>query len=271
MAITINRLTDACFGNLVQLTNGVVDVRVSVDYGPRIMHFSRMGLGNMLYNDPAKKALDEKFDEFDDQLVIYGGHRLWISPEIVPRCYHPDNEAVITTPVNNGMRFTAAVEKGNGIQKMITVVLDENEPFVTVTHTIRNVGLWDIELALWALTMVDKGGQEVMPMPDSISGLLPNRNFSFWEYSEMNDSRVYFGKSFITIIQDAGKKNPFKLGYNNEAGWAAYFNKNQAFIKRFEPTPDGFYPDNGCSYETYVNGAFLEMETLGKSLRRMRA
>jgi hypothetical protein len=182
----------------------------------------------------------------------------------VPRCYHPDNAPVTVTDVDGGARFTAAVEKHNQIQKSITLTLEEGSPHVSVVHSIRNVGQWDIQLAPWAITMLAAGGVEIMPMPNRVTELLPNRNFTFWDYSELNDSRVYFGKGYISLRQDQSKDNPFKLGYNNEGGWAAYFNKGQVFLKYFEPILGGLYPDNGCCFETYTNGKMIEMETLGE-------
>jgi hypothetical protein len=170
------------------------------------------------------------------------------------------------TELENGARFTAAVEKHNGIQKSITITLEPDAPRVKVVHSIRNVGLWDIAFAPWAITMLAAGGTEIMPQVDRATGFLPNRNLSLWDYSEMNDSRVTWGKSYITLKQDASKTNPFKLGYNNEAGWAAYFNKGQVFFKFFEPMEDGLYPDNGCCFESYTNGKMLEMETLGEMM-----
>jgi hypothetical protein len=80
----------------------------------------------------------------------------------------------------------------------------------------------------------------------------------------MNDERVYWGKDFITLTQNPNKTNPFKIGLNNEDGWAAYFNKGQVFIKYFTPVIEGYYPDNGCSFETFTNADFLECETLGE-------
>jgi hypothetical protein len=98
-------------------------------------------------------------------------------------------------------------------------------------------------------------------MPKNKTGLLPNRIISLWDYSEMDDERVYYGKNYITITNIPGKSNPYKLGLNNEAGWGAVFNNGQLFIKYFDPT-DGFYPDNGCTYETYTNGVMTECESL---------
>ena len=256
--------TDPVFGKCVEISNSHVELRISTEFGPRVIHCSCAGMENMFYEDKEKAPLGEKYETFDDQIILYGGHRLWLSPEVVPRCYHPDNLPVTVSEVEGGARFTAAVEKHNGIQKSITVTLEPDSPHINVSHSIRNVGLWDIELAPWAITMLAPGGTEIMPMPSRVTELLPNRNFTFWDYSELDDPRLHLGKKYISLRQDPSKQNPFKLGYNNEAGWAAYFNKGQVFLKYFEPTIGGFYPDNGCCFETYTNGNMLEMESLGE-------
>ena len=262
--VTTSPMTDPQFGKCIKITNGLVELHVTIDYGPRVIYCACAGMENMFFQDTTKATLGEKYDVFDDHLILYGGHRLWISPEVMPRCYHPDNLPVTAEEVENGIRFTGATEQHNGIQKIMTITLDPDSPRVKVVHAIRNVGMWDIQLAPWAITMLAPGGTEVMPVPNRPTGFLPNRNFTFWDYSELNDSRVYFGKDYMTLIQDPAKENPFKIGYNNEAGWAAYFNKDQVFLKYFEPTIDGFYPDNGCCFESYTNGSMLEMESLGE-------
>jgi hypothetical protein len=263
-ALQTNYQTDPVFGRLMQLTNGLIDLRVTLDYGPRVIHASVAGMENLFFQDKEKKALGERFSVYDDQLVLYGGHRIWIAPEIMPRCYHPDNEPVAVTPTDTGVTFAGAVEKSNQIQKIMHIQLAEDAPTVKISHSILNTGLWEIELAPWCITMLAAGGYEVLPMPNRKTGLLNNRNFSLWDYSIMNDARVYWGKDFITLKQDPSAAHPFKLGYNNEAGWAAYFNKGQVFVKFFEPSEDGFYPDDGCCFESYTNGSMLEMETLGE-------
>ena len=262
--MSISQYEDTQWGNCVKMTNGIIELLVTVDYGPRVIHFSRVGKENMMYQDLSRKTLAEKQKEFDDHIVLYGGHRLWISPEVLPRCYYPDNAPVSWEVTDNAAKFTAPVEKFNNIQKIIEITLIEDKPAVQVEHIIKNMGAWDIEFAPWCLTMLDKGGKEVIPMPKRTTGMLANRNISLWDYTEMNDERVYWGKDFITLTQDVNKSNPFKLGLNNEDGWAAYFNKGQVFLKYFTPVIDGYYPDNGCSFETYTNADFLECETLGE-------
>jgi len=263
MAINITNVTDATFGNCVKLSNGQVEFLVTVDYGPRVIAANLCGMENMFYQDPEKKGLGEKMDIYGGDIhKLYGGHRLWIAPEILPRCYHPDNAPVICEPITNGMKFTASVEEKIGIRKSFTITLSETEAKASLVHEVENVGLWGVEFALWCVTMMEKGGKSVMPFTKRKTGLLPNRHLTLWDYSEMNDSRVYWGKEFVTLTQDAAKANPFKLGYSNEDGWGTYFNKGQLFVKKFKMLDAANYPDNGCSYETFTNDFMLEVETL---------
>jgi len=262
--VSITPYKDGQWGNCVKMTNGIIELLVTVDFGPRVIHFSRVGKENMMYQDFSRSALGEKQKEYSDQLRVCGGHRLWVSPEILPRCYYPDSAPVEWKATDNTARFTAPVETFNNIQKIIEITIIEDEPAVQVEHIIKNAGAWDIEFALWCITMLDKGGKEIIPMPKRATGYLANRNISLWDYSEMNDERVYWGKDFITLTQNPNKTNPFKMGLNNEDGWAAYFNKGQVFIKYFDPIIEGYYPDNGCSFESYVSAEFLECETLSE-------
>lgn len=263
--IKIAKERDDVFGNCVKMTNGKIELKVTVDFGPRVIHFSSVGKENMFFADKEKKPLGEYYDVYNgDILKLYGGHRIWIAPEIMPRAYYPDNAPVVCTEIENGMEFTAPAEKINNIQKSMAITMDADKPFVKITNSIQNLNPWEIEFAVWCITMTDKGGKGVFPQPDRKTGLLHNRNFSLWDYSDMSDSRIYWGKDFITLTQDEAKANAFKLGYNNEAGWAACFNKGQVFFKFFDTSIGGFYPDNGCCFEAYTNGEMMELETLGE-------
>lgn len=101
-------------------------------------------------------------------------------------------------------------------------------------------------------------------MPDRKTGYLSNRVLSLWDYSNMADPRVTWGKEFITLKQDTAAETPFKLGINNEHGWAAYLLDGVAFIKRYTHDGSVTYPDNNVSYESYTCDKFLEMETVGE-------
>ncbi|HLI04139.1 MAG TPA: hypothetical protein VKU93_07705, partial [Terracidiphilus sp.] len=45
--------------------------------------------------------------------------------------------------------------------------------------------------------------------------------------------------------------------------WAAYLLNGELFVKRTAADPNARYPDFGCSFETFTNDQFLEVETLG--------
>lgn len=261
--IDISYFSHDVYGKCVRLTDGIFNLEASLEFGPRILHFSLKDKKNMFYNDETKSPLGEKYDVFGgDQLILYGGHRIWTSPEIMPRCYHPDNCPVEIKELENGIELTGAVEKANMIQKTMRITASDNG--VKIVNTIKNAGQWDIEFSPWTITMMASGGKEVVPTTDRTTGLLHNRNISLWDYSDIGDQRLFLGNKYITLQQNPDIANPFKIGINNEKGWAAYFNFGQVFFKTFERVVDGDFPDNGCSYETYTNDVMLEMEALGE-------
>lgn len=255
------------FGRCIKISNDKIELLVTVDFGPRIIHFSVVEMQNMFYQDNEKTALGEFLDCYNGDIIkLYGGHRIWMSPEIMPQCYYPDNQKVDyeILPDGEGIKFTAPIEDVSLLQKSITVRLMKESSVAVINHSIKNCGIWPIEIAPWSITMLDKGGKEIIPQNNRETGYLHNRNFSLWPYSNMNDERVYWGNDFITINQNENMKQPFKVGMNNEQGWAAYFNKGQVFIKFFDSNLEGNYPDNGCSFETYTNNVMCECEVLGE-------
>ncbi len=191
-----------------------------------------------------------------------GGHRLWHSPEAMPRSYLPDDDiSVSETP--DGVVLEGKTEPGAGIRKRIEIRLAADKPSVTLTHTLINDGLWAVELAPWAITQFRLGGTAILPMPVGnvdAAGLLPNRQFSFWAYSQINDPRLRLGDGFTFF--EAKSLPPFKMGYFNSRGWLAYWVDGILFRKTFGAQAGAAYPDNGCNAEMYCNERFVELESL---------
>lgn len=265
MSVTTAEGFDETFGKVLKVSNGSVDLEVTLEVGPRVISCNASGMENMFYQDKKKTSLGEKQACYGGDIIkLYGGHRVWISPEVMPRCYYPDNKEVSYSVDGNAITFTAPMEEINHIQKSIRLTLEDDEPKVYVENMIKNCGVWDITFAPWSITMLDKGGKEIIPQPNRQTGYLHNRSVVLWPYSNMNDSRVYWGEKYITLTQNAAMENPFKLGINNEAGWACYFNKGQVFYKLFEPKINGNYPDDGCCFESYTNSVMCECECLGE-------
>lgn len=239
------------------LINDTVELVITLEVGPRIIRYALKNGKNVMCEhteDMGKKG--------EDFWRIYGGHRLWHSPEASPRSYPADNFPVEYSRDENTVTLTPPPEDYARVQKRLTVTLEENSAAVTVEHRITNLSPWTVELAAWALTVLAPGGLEIMPEPERYQALLPDRSLILWPYTSLNDDRIYWGKRYITLRQDAKAETPVKFGLSNAGGWAAYFVNGCLFCKRYTVTPDGVYPDFGASFETYTNDFMLECESL---------
>ncbi len=258
------------FGKCVLIENETASIIITVDVGPRIISYKLNGCENILFEDEGRVFFEngEEFKSYfgDTTWYIYGGHRLWSSPESFPHSYVPDNAPVPYVVCNGAVTFVAPATK-TGQQHTTTVAFDEDEKgssLVYIEHTIENVGREPVELAPWAMSVCSAGGVEIFPQNTADNGLLSNRRNVFWSYSDINDERFFLGNRYGTLRQVPDSEGKFKIGMNNEDGWAAYINRGQIFLKNFSMNIDGNYPDYGCNFETFTNGIFLECESLGE-------
>ena len=249
--------------NSIRVSNGVVELILATDFGPRILRYALVGGKD---EDNVFATLEGGIKTEFGQWLIHGGHRLWHAPESIPRTYLPDNDPVSVAIDGTTVKLTEAPEKMTGIQKEMWITLDPQGSHVTVQHKLTNKGLFATEMACWALSAMNKGGTAVFPQEPYQSHddeLLPVRPMVLWGYTNLTDPRWMFGKAFLTLKQDETNKEPQKLGLQNRQGWAAYSHRGALFLKRFGYTKGRTYPDFGCNNETYTNDAFLEMESLG--------
>ena len=246
--------------NCYRLSNGVVDLLVTTDVGPRILRFGFVGD-------------DNEFKEYEgmmgrtggDEWRIYGGHRLWHAPESRPRTYHPDNSPVEIEQDAGFIRLIQPTETTTGIQKEIGIRLSSGAARVDVTHRLRNTNPWAVELAPWALSVMAPGGKAVVPLPPRATheeSLPPTSVVALWAYTDMADRRWTWGKRYVILSQDEGRAGPQKAGFTCPDGWAAYARNGHLFVKRFEHVEGGRYPDFGCSVELFTDADMLELETL---------
>jgi hypothetical protein len=251
--------------NCYRLANKTVEVVVTTDVGPRIIRYAFIGEENLLGERPD--------DMVKTELGVWkpwGGHRLWTAPEAMPRSYSPDNEPVAYTIEGNTIRLVQPVEPKTGIQKELTVTLDQEGTGVTVAHRLTNRSVWEIEVAPWALTIMNGGGEVIIPQEPYKSHdeyLLPARPFAVWHYTDLSDPRWTLGRKYIRLRTDAQLKEPQKIGIGNRQGWAAYLRNRTLFVKRFPWIEGGDYPDFGSNTETYTAGNFIELETLAPLAR----
>jgi len=248
--------------NCFRLSNGTAEVVVASDVGPRVLRYALAGGENILGEHP-DAAVGTEWGTFKP----YGGHRLWTAPEASPRSYSPDNDPVAAEPDGPlGVRLLQEADPRTGVRKEMIVSLDPAGAGVRVTHRLSNEGVWPLELAPWALTIMRPGGEVVIPQepygphPDY---LLPARPLVLWHYTDLSDSRLTLGKKFIRLRVDEGRAEPQKVGLLNKQGWAAYAAGADLFVKRYGHEEGAAYPDYGCNTEVFTAGPFVEIESLG--------
>jgi hypothetical protein len=255
--IRVEKMPYGGWSGCVQVTNGIIDLVVTLDVGPRVIRYGFVGDVNELCEIESMLGMSG-----GDEWRIYGGHRLWHSPESRLRTYEPDNLPVHCEEIDGGIRTVQETGLLSRIQKEMEITLTPSNTRIRLRHRLINRGAWPVELSVWSITAMAKGGREIVPHLSGDTGLLPDRNVSLWPYSRMNDPRVYWGDDYITLIQDPQHESPFKFGVSNESGWAAYCNRGHLFVKYYTHRRNASYPDFNVSYETYTNHLMLEMETL---------
>jgi hypothetical protein len=252
----------ACFAqpDCYRLSNGTVEVVVPTAFGPRIARYGFAGQENVLGEAPGGSLTD--LGEWKPR----GGHRLWHAPESSPRSYSPDNARVERDVSGSTIRLRQAVEPKVGIQKEMAVTLDPSGTHVTVRHVLSNRTLWPVELAAWAMSIMNGGGTVVLPQEpyvDQPHNLLPVRPLVMWSYTDLSDPRFAIGAKYIRVRVMADRNEPQKIGIGNKQGWAAYHRGRTLFVKRFPYDEAARYTDFGSNCETYVKGSFVELESLG--------
>ncbi len=253
-------MNDFCGHPTRTLDNGFLRLDYLTDVGPRI---ARLFLGkselNLLAELPGAEV-DTAYGKFQ----FMGGHRLWHSPEALPRTYVPDPGVTIET-LADGIRLSAATEPHTGIAKSMEIHLAAGRAGGTIRHEMRNDGPWAVEFAPWGLTMCKQGGVVILPQPvgnTDPAGLLSNRQLVLWPYTQLHDARLHLDDDFI-LLKAKPALPPCKIGYYNMHGFIGYWLEGVLFIKRTVSDRSAQYPDGGCNAETYCNDKFVELETLG--------
>ena len=259
------------YGKCLSISNGVIEAYVTIEIGPRIIKFGYVD-GQNFMND--NRTLlgglpeEEEYSKFFGQGKRWenlGGHRIWLSPESYPETYTPDDKPCTYEITENGAIFTYSEDTEIGVQKSMELKMDKDDANMQVLMKIKNITDKDMEFSVWALSVCSQNGTLIIPTNTNDTGLLNNRVFAIWPYTDMRDDRLYFGGKYVTVRQDKDIEQPAKLGFDLNNGEAYYVLGEDILYKRYDTSlPGGNYPDGGCSFETYVCGAMIEFETLGE-------
>ncbi|MCU1329964.1 MAG: hypothetical protein JWN34_5334 [Bryobacterales bacterium] len=261
MPVEIKKILWGGWPNCYLVSNGEVELIVTSDVGPRIVSYRFVTGGNIfkVYENDLGKSGESTWQ-------FRGGHRLWIAPEVPSLTHAADNWPVEVSVHDTQLTLTSPVEPNTGLQKQITIRMDEAGSGVEVTHRIENRRDTPFKFAIWALTVMATEGVAVTGFPPRgrhEDVLAPTNPLIMWAFTDLSDPRWTMLEKYLILRQDPAISLPTKLGHFNPKTWGAYFLNGDMFLKRYDADPSRAYTDLGCSYETFTRSEMLEIETLG--------
>lgn len=263
--VKLEKIAFAGWKNCYRLSNGIVDLVLTTDVGPRIIRFGFEKDDNefTIFDDTAGET-------GGDEWRPYGGHRLWHAPESKLRTYYPDNWPVTFEEKEDHIRLVQEPEPTTGIQKEIHIRLYPKDPFVIVTHRMRNTNLWAVQLAIWAISIMAPGGKAIIPLPPRgphEKNLQPTGSIALWAYTNMADPRWVWGEKYLMLRHDPKAETPQKLGVMVPDGWLAHYRNGHLLIKEYTFFKGAQYTDRDSCVELFADAEKLELETLGPLVR----
>ncbi|GBC99059.1 hypothetical protein HRbin17_01580 [bacterium HR17] len=265
----------------LKLSNGLVEVYVTTDVGPRIIDFRPVG-GNNIFHVRA----DEVGKAGEKEFKLRGGWRPWLAPEVYHITWFPDNvPCKVERLRGGGLRVYGPREPNSGIQKIVEVRLYPDKPCVRVTMRLRNVWRRPVTYAAWSLPVMKPGGRAIVPLDvGNLAAFADIRRIVLWSYANPTDPRFSFFNRLIVVDQakvpprekvvgtyrvsatvtNQRHNDEAKIGTDTKQGWVAYYHPKDRvlFVKRFPVNPKGVYPDGGCTVEVYSCQEFIEVECL---------
>lgn len=244
--------------NCYRITNGKLELILTSDIGPRIIRFGFIGGQNL-------------FKEFTEQMggsgeatwQIRGGHRLWIGPEDLRYTYGLDNGPVEVEVEGDVVRATQPTEPETGLQKVMEIHWGET---VRMVHRVWNRNRMAVEFAPWAPSVMAQGGIGITGFPPRGTHpemLAPTNPLVMWAYTDLSDPRWIYMKKYLGLRQDPQATSPQKVGLFNPHTFGAYLLNDELFLKQYHADPGKQYPEFFCSFQTFTNADFLELETFG--------
>lgn len=244
----------------LKLSNGTVDLIATTAVGPRILFFGPAGGANMLgqFPDASKQTALGTWKP-------YGGHRLWVWPELDPATYAPDNAPIEHTLDGEFSILLHQPTDAAGIEKRLRITLASTGSKVTLDHTVTTHNLWPVDIGVWAITVCEVGVSILPRVPfRSHDEYLPvSQPLAVCAFTDLEDPRFTLGLKYLLLRADPSLTNSQKLGLRNKQEWCAHLVNQSLLVKRFAYDDRASYPDYGVNCEVYVEGRFQELELLG--------
>lgn len=247
--------TETAGQRCLRLTSGEISVDVALDVGPRILGFSNGG-PNTLAELPDTIVVAPGLEPYR----CWGGHRLWVAPEIPEITYETEDDPVEIREIPGGLEVSRRADSRHGIHKSLRIAFDNRH--VVIDHTITNTGTSGVRVAPWAITQFPVGGTAIMTIGrTSVSPFQASRGIVLWPYTSLEDPRLTLRDELIAV--DAVGDEPLKVGAAGHGGWLAYRRGETVFVKEAEERRLAPLADMGATAQIYAGPEFLELETLG--------
>jgi len=257
--IKLEKISYHGWPNCYRYSNNLIELIVTTDIGPRIIHYGWRGGENQLFIMPETVG-----QSGGDQWNLYGGHRLWKAPEMFPQSHFPDNHPIQLEEHAGFMRLVQPVETTNQIQKEMDIFLTETTEGVKIIHRLRNCSDHSMNLIPWGITALESGGVAVLPFQLNQDNPAPSVGLkvNVWDYTHVGDCRIQWRENCLLVRQDVKITRWLKMGLSSLLGVLGYLRGEHLFIKRVVTYPDECYPDGGSTVEVWTNDRYLELETL---------
>lgn len=244
-------------GRVLWLKEYGLEIGIALDFGIRVVHLSCEGMENLFYEQPAD--LSDGFGT-PDTWKLRGGHRMWTSPES-DKSYHPDDDPISYTLLENGVLLEQQTDPIMGIKKFLQITFQNGD--VHLEHRFQNMTDHAITAASWGINTLDGGGEAWVSFPRTEKGdYVPKRVISLWGQTSMADPRLQWEADALRV-QHQSIPGYFKIGLFNADGYAHFKNKGQFLTLNFNQHYLKLLPDLGCNFEIYMCPKFMELETLG--------
>lgn len=250
------------FGKCVRFEENGMIVMVTIDVGPRIIYFGDKQ--NNILKEDLERKVQVYNDAYKDNWYLYGGHRLWKSPEDICT-YVADNKPVSYRLKEYGGTFISNIDPK--FDYILDISIKKNKVYIENTIVSKSKNIESI--AAWALTVMDIGGELTVNLNKKMDDLNPQQNLVIWPYTNIYDERIKITKEKLIIQQKSGLE-PLKLGLFLNTPEAEYSLKGMKFKCKFkEKNSTGKYGDFMSNMEIYTSGDILEIEGLS-SMRDLK-
>lgn len=245
----------------IEFSFGEIVILVTQSVGPRILSLKFRNSDNLFAQLPGEYLSYGNKKKF----FFYGGHRLWVAPEIPTITYSSDEAPITIKEENEPISLIQDKDLNTGLQKELRILKSDLENTIIVDHILKNICEKPKTVAPWAITQFKLGGFAILPLNETDGNsnpFIPNRSIVLWPYTDVYDPRIKIENKLLFVMSTPAR-NALKIGIPNRQNWIGYVFEDALFIKYSKNFNKICKLDLGAAAQCYCNNKFIELETLG--------